>query len=62
MSAEEARAFCRVARTEPVENIRQYMRPNRLSNPVFDIYAALIGAACEAWRRRANHNDDVHRK
>ncbi|OWK23271.1 hypothetical protein AJ87_35710 [Rhizobium yanglingense] len=45
------RAFCRVARTEPVENMWQYTWPNRLSNRVFDTYEAIIGAACGAWRR-----------
>lgn len=51
MSTWGARAFCRVARTEPVENMWQYTWPNRLSNRVFDTYEAIIGAACGAWRR-----------
>ena len=35
----------------PVENIRQYLRANWLSNRVFETYDAIIDAACDAWRR-----------
>ena len=35
----------------PVENIWQYMRANRLSNRVFETYDAIIKAACEAWNK-----------
>lgn len=34
----------------PVENVWQYLRANRLSNRVFESYDAIIDAACEAWR------------
>ena len=35
----------------PVENIRQYLRANWLSNRVFDTYDDIIDAACDAWNR-----------
>jgi len=35
----------------PVENIWQYLRANRLSNRVFETYDAIIDAACQAWRK-----------
>ncbi len=35
----------------PVENIWQYMRQNWLSNRVFENYAAIIDAACDAWNK-----------
>lgn len=34
----------------PVENVWQYLRANRLSNRVFESYDAIIDAACQAWR------------
>ena len=33
----------------PVENVWQYLRANRLSNRVFDTYVDILDAACEAW-------------
>lgn len=33
----------------PVENVWQYLRQNRLSNRVFDSYEAIVDACCEAW-------------
>lgn len=33
-------------RTQPVENVWQYLRANWLSNRVFDTYDAIIDAAC----------------
>lgn len=33
----------------PVENIWQYLRQNRLSNIVFDSYEAIVDACCDAW-------------
>ena len=33
----------------PVENIWQYLRQNRLSNRVFDNYDTIVDACCEAW-------------
>lgn len=33
----------------PVENIWQYLRQNRLSNIVFDTYDAIVDACCDAW-------------
>jgi transposase len=34
----------------PVENVWQYLRSNRLSNRVFETYDDIIDAACDAWR------------
>lgn len=33
----------------PVENVWQFLRQNKLSNRVFDSYAAVVAAACTAW-------------
>jgi transposase len=33
----------------PVENIWQYLRQNKLSNRVFESYDAIVDACCEAW-------------
>ena len=33
----------------PVENVWQYLRANKLSNRVFETYDAILDAACEAW-------------
>jgi transposase len=35
----------------PVENIWQYLRANWLSNRVFETYADILDAACDAWNR-----------
>ncbi len=35
----------------PVENLWQYLRQTYLSNRVFDSYADILDAACEAWNR-----------
>jgi hypothetical protein len=41
----------RAPELNPVENVRQYLRQNWLSNRVFENYDAIIDAACDAWRR-----------
>ena len=33
----------------PVENVWQFLRQNRLSNRVFGDYEAIVTAACDAW-------------
>ena len=33
----------------PVENIWQFLRQNRLANRLFDSYEAIVDACCEAW-------------
>jgi transposase len=33
----------------PVENIWQFLRQNRLANRVFDSYDAIVHACCVAW-------------
>ena len=41
----------RAPELNPVENVWQYLRANWLSNRVFEIYDAIIDAACEAWMK-----------
>ncbi len=36
----------------PVENIWQFLRQNRLANRVFDSYETIVAACCEAWNVR----------
>ncbi len=33
----------------PVENIWQFLRQNRLANRVFDSYETIVAACCDAW-------------
>jgi hypothetical protein len=33
----------------PVENVWQFLRQNKLSNRIFDSYEAIVEAACVAW-------------
>src|ERR1044071_3984362 len=33
----------------PVENLWQFLRQNKLSNRIFGGYEAIVTAACEAW-------------
>jgi transposase len=40
----------RAPELNPVENVRQFLRGNWLSNLVFDTYDDIIDAACDAWR------------
>jgi hypothetical protein len=35
----------------PVENVRQFMRDNWLSNRVFKSYGDLVDPCCEAWNK-----------
>jgi transposase len=35
----------------PTENIWQFLRQNFLANRVFETYAAIVDACCEAWNR-----------
>jgi transposase len=41
----------RAPELNPVGNIWQHMRANRLSNRVFNTYDAIIDAACDAWQK-----------
>ena len=40
----------RAPELNPVENIWQFLRANKLSNRVFESYDAIIDTACEAWK------------
>ena len=33
----------------PVENVWQFLRQNRLANRVFDSYDAIVDVCCDAW-------------
>ena len=39
----------RAPELNPVENIWQFLRANKLSNRVFETHDAIIDAACAAW-------------
>ena len=41
----------RSPKLNPVENIWQYLRQNRFSNPFFEDYKAILNAGCDAWNR-----------
>lgn len=41
----------RAPELNPDENVWPYLRQNWLANRVFENYDAIIGAACDAWRR-----------
>lgn len=43
----------------PVENVWQYLRPNRLAISVFDDYDAIVDACCAAWNRFAENPEAV---
>jgi hypothetical protein len=38
----------------PVENVWEYLRKNKLANTVFDAYDAIVDACCKAWNFFAN--------
>jgi hypothetical protein len=41
----------RAPELNPVENVWQYLRQTWLSNRVFETYADIVDAACEAWNK-----------
>jgi hypothetical protein len=43
----------------PVENIWEYLRGNKLANTVFETYDEIVDKACEAWVFFANDKDQV---
>ncbi len=43
----------------PIENVWQYLRQNKLANTVFDDYDAIVNACCEAWNFFANDLETV---
>ena len=50
-------------RSNPIENISQYLRQNDLANRVFDTYGAILAARWDAWKAlvwAARHNT-IHR-
>jgi hypothetical protein len=40
-----------VSRTQPQENIWQFMRENWLSNRIFESYEQIVELCCDAWNR-----------
>ena len=43
----------------PVENVWQFLRQNRLANRLFDSYEAIVDACCEAWHALLDNPDRV---
>ena len=43
----------------PVENVWQYLRGNKLAITVFDSYDAIVDACCIAWNFFASNSDTV---
>jgi transposase len=43
----------------PVENVWEYLRQNKLSLSVFDTYDAIVTACCNAWNAFANAPDRI---
>lgn len=43
----------------PVENIWQYLRQNKLANTTYDDYEDILGACCTAWNFFADDTDAV---
>jgi hypothetical protein len=43
----------------PVENVWQFLRQNRLANCLFDSYEAIVDACCEAWNALLANPDRV---
>ena len=43
----------------PVENVWQFLRQNHLANRVFDTYAAIVDACCEAWNALTANPDRI---
>ena len=43
----------------PVENIWQFLRQNYLANRVFDTYAAIVDACCDAWHALVTAPDTI---
>lgn len=41
----------RSSELNPVENIRQFMRENRISNWVFKSYDVIFAICCDAWNK-----------
>ena len=49
----------RAPELNPVENVWQYMRQNWLSNRVFETYADIVDAICEAWNKLTARPDII---
>lgn len=43
----------------PVENIWQYLRQNYLANRVFETYATIVDACCDAWNALVAQPDKI---
>ena len=49
----------RAPELNPVDNVWQSLRQNRLSNTVFKNYDAIVDAACNAWRKLTAEPDRI---
>jgi hypothetical protein len=45
--------------TNPVENVWQYLRGNKLSNTIYDNYDDILEKTCQAWMFFANDKERV---
>lgn len=43
----------------PIENVWEYLRGNKLSNTVYETYEQIVDACCEAWNFFANDPERV---
>ena len=43
----------------PIENVWEYLRGNKLANKVFETYDDVVSACCDAWNFFANDTDRV---
>jgi len=49
----------RAPELNPVENVWQYLRQTWLSNRIFETYADIVDAACEAWNKLTARPDII---
>ena len=43
----------------PVENVWQFLRQNKLAHRLYDTYGAIVDACCEAWNSFVNAPDTI---
>ena len=43
----------------PIENVWQYLRGNKLSNTIYENYDDILETACQAWMFFANDKEQV---
>jgi transposase len=45
--------------SNPIENVWQYLRGNKLSNTIYENYDDILEKACQAWMFFANDKEQV---